>query len=73
MIADLGDLKELRQECHQEPNPHNGQVDRLAPLHQGKDLIFLMDHKACHGEECDHRIVPQTCGPVLEDPLDHQE
>ena len=45
VIADLGDLKELRPECHQEPNPHNGQVDRLAPLHRGKDLIFLMDHK----------------------------
>ena len=42
MIADLGDLKELRQECHQEPNPHNG-VDRLAPQHRGKDLIFLME------------------------------
>jgi len=78
VIADLGDLKELRQECHQERNPHNGRVDRLAPLYRGKDLTFLMEEvqvQAWHGDkECDPLFVPQTCkaGPEAH-PLDHQE
>ena len=67
MIADLGDLKGLHQECHQEHQDlKDGQVDPpgAPPVHLDpeKDPTILMGAKACHGEEeCDHRIV-QTCG-----------
>lgn len=66
MIADLGDLKGLHQECHQEhQDPKDGQADHPAvpPVHLDpeKDPTILMGVKACNGEaECDHRIV-QTC------------
>jgi len=51
VIADLGDLKELHQGCHQERSPLNGQADPLVPQHREKDPTILMQEvQACNGE-----------------------